>query len=70
MNYKKYKNLLGTFYPPDKIYICAKFFETLSERDYKSGLGEVVKFNIMAGLEGLENIAANITALLEERVIR
>ena len=65
MNYKKYKNLLGTFYPPDKIYICAKFFETLSERDYKSGLGEVVKFNIMAGLEGLENIAANITALLE-----
>ncbi|RGC73777.1 3-dehydroquinate synthase [Lachnospiraceae bacterium AM23-2LB] len=65
LNYKKYKNLLGTFYPPDKIYICAKFFETLSERDYKSGLGEVVKFNIMAGLEGLENIAANITALLE-----
>lgn len=64
LNYKKYKNLLGTFYPPDKILICAKFFETLTERDYKSGLGEVVKFNIMSGIEGLENISLNIDSLL------
>lgn len=65
LNYKKYKNLLGTFYPPDEIHICAKFFETLTERDYKSGLGEVVKFNIMAGMEGLEGITANIDSLLK-----
>lgn len=65
LNYKKYKNLLGTFYPPDKIYICAKFFETLTERDYKSGMGEVVKFNIMAGIDGLENITKNIDTLLK-----
>lgn len=64
LNYKKYKNLLGTFYPPDEIHICAHFFKTLSERDYKSGLGEVVKFNIMAGGDGLENIEKNIEALL------
>ncbi len=66
LNYKKYKNLLGTFYPPDEIHICAHFFKTLSERDYKSGLGEVVKFNIMAGEGGLENIEKNIDALLRK----
>lgn len=64
LNYKKYKNLLGTFYPPDHIYICAPFFRTLSERDYESGLGEVVKFNIMAGEVGLQRITENIDSLL------
>lgn len=64
LNYKKYKNLLGTFYPPDHIYICADFFQTLSERDFESGLGEVVKFNIMAGKDGLQRIAENIEKLL------
>lgn len=65
LNYKKYKNLLGTFYPPDAIFICSEFFNTLSERDFKSGLGEVVKFNIMTGNQGLINIENNIDALLE-----
>lgn len=65
LNYKKYKNLLGTFYPPEEIYICPLFFNTLSERDFESGLGEVVKFNIMAGLHGLSNIENNIDLLLK-----
>lgn len=64
LNYKKYKNLLGTFYPPDKIYIYPQMFQTLTLRDYKSGLGEVVKFNIMAGKKGLEEIETNLEALL------
>ena len=66
LNYHKFKNLLGTFYPPDKIHICTKFFNTLSERDYKSGLGEVVKFNIMAGADGLDNIEKGIESLLRK----
>lgn len=64
LNYKKYKNLLGTFYPPDVLYICPKFFSTLSEKDFQSGLGEVIKFNIMAGELGLQNIESNIDKLL------
>lgn len=65
LNYKKFKNLLGTFYPPDRIYIYSHFFKTLSDKDYKSGLGEVVKFNIMSGQQGLEKIEENLPALLE-----
>lgn len=64
LNYKKYKNLLGTFYPPDVLHICPAFFQTLSQRDFESGLGEVVKFNIMAGQAGLQNIEDNIDLLL------
>lgn len=65
LNYRKYKNLLGTFYPPDNLFICPIFFETLSNSDFKSGLGEVVKFNIMSGERGLENIENNIGRLLK-----
>ena len=65
LNYKKFKNLLGTFYPPDSIQICTPFFKTLTERDYQSGLGEVVKFTVMRGEAGIESMEANIGSLLE-----
>ncbi|WP_411680372.1 AroB-related putative sugar phosphate phospholyase (cyclizing) [Clostridium thailandense] len=64
LNYKQYKNLLGTFYPPDQIYICSQFFNTLSDHDFKSGLGEIVKFNIMYGEQGITKIENNIEQLL------
>lgn len=64
LNYKKFKNLLGTFYPPDEIRICPQMFQTLSDRDFKSGLGEVVKFNIMSGEDGLADIETYISKLL------
>ena len=64
LNYKKYKNLLGTFYPPDELYICPCFFKTLSEKDFESGMGEVIKFNLMAGTDGLVNIENHIEKLL------
>jgi len=49
LNYKGYKNLIGTFYPPSEIYICPEFLKTQKDLDFYSGLGEVVKLHIMAG---------------------
>lgn len=66
LNYKKYKNLLGTFYPPQELYIYSSFFDTLSERDFKSGLGEVVKFNVMKGSDGVKSLEKNIDLLIEK----
>ena len=64
LNYKSYKNLLGTFFPPEKINIVPNMFETLSEKDFLSGLGEVVKFNIMAGAGTLAQIEEDMPKLL------
>lgn len=64
LNYKGFKNLLGSFYPPDEIYIYAPFFKTLTPRDYCSGLGEVVKFNVIAGKDGIRNISNDVDALI------
>ncbi|MEI8198974.1 MAG: AroB-related putative sugar phosphate phospholyase (cyclizing) [Eubacteriales bacterium] len=64
LNYKQFKNLLGTFYPPDELYICSKFFDTLTDLDFMSGLGEVVKFNVMSGEAGVDMIERNMDLLL------
>ena len=37
------KNLVGTFYPAEDIRICPALLETLPEREYLSGLAEVIK---------------------------
>ncbi len=67
LNYGPYKNLLGTFYAPDSIYICPQFFHTLSDRDFYSGLGEVVKFSLMTGETGIRLLEQNIDRLLARK---
>lgn len=47
VNYDKHKNLMGTFYPPSKIYINKDFLLTLKELDFYSGIGETIKFQLM-----------------------
>lgn len=49
LNYQKYKNLVGTFYPPTQIYINTGFLATLEPEDFYSGLGEVIKLYMMGG---------------------
>lgn len=38
------KNLVGTFYQPKQVLINPKFLKTLNERQFKTGLAEVVKY--------------------------
>ena len=64
LNYKGYKNLLGTFYPPDEIFVNPNVFKTLFKKDYYSGLGEVVKFNVIAGSDGVDKIEKDLDDIL------
>lgn len=43
INFGNYKNLLGSFTPPNEVYISNQFLETLEDRDFKSGVGEIIK---------------------------
>lgn len=47
LNFKNYKNVIGTFYPQSRIYINVDFLDTLSSQDWASGIGEIVKFYLM-----------------------
>jgi 3-dehydroquinate synthase len=60
LNYEKYKNLMGTFYPPNKIHINTEFLSTLKELDFFSGIGETIKFQLMK-----EEYPKNLSRVLE-----
>ena len=42
-DYEGYKNILGTFYPAQEIRICPSVLAQLPEKEFKSGLAEVIK---------------------------
>lgn len=64
LNFKEYKNLLGYFYPPKQIYINTKFIHSLDQKDYLSGLGEIMKCAVMGGYESFQSTNQNLDALL------
>lgn len=49
LNFKHYKNLVGTFYPPCEIHIYPGFLKTLTREDFYSGVGEMAKLHLMNG---------------------
>ena len=51
INIGKYKNQLGNFYPPRKIFIIPEFVKTLPKLDFKSGMGEMLHFYLVSGEE-------------------
>jgi 3-dehydroquinate synthase len=49
INFEKYKNLIGSFNPPTKIYIDTEFLNTLPANELKSGIGEILHYYLIAG---------------------
>lgn len=54
INYKQFKNQLGGFYPPHRIFIAPSFLKTLPERDVLSGLGEMMHYFCVSGREDFD----------------
>jgi len=50
INFDRYKNQLGNFYPPKKILLDTNFLDTLNIRDIKSGLGEMAHYYLVSNL--------------------
>jgi 3-dehydroquinate synthase len=44
INHRTGKNLIGSFYQPEAVYIDLDFLSTLPEREWISGMGEVIKY--------------------------
>lgn len=63
LNYAHYKNLLGYFYPPTKIYVNTVFLRSLENKEYKSGFGEIVKCAIMAGKKSFVSTSEHLNRI-------
>lgn len=67
LNHEHFKNLLGSFYPPSRVYIDVHFTKTLSDMDFYSGIGEIVKLHLMGGLNNINSIIDKIQVISQNR---
>ncbi len=47
VDFEQYKNMVGAFYQPSLVYMNLSVLLTLSERDYRSGMAEIIKHGLI-----------------------
>jgi len=67
VNHARAKNLIGTFHQPAGVWIDTGVLATLPERDYRSGLAEVVKYGVILDPDLFCYLEANTTPVLQRR---
>jgi 3-dehydroquinate synthase len=64
INHPGGKNLIGAFHQPVGVWIDPGVLDSLPEREYLSGLAEVVKYGVILDAEFFAFLEANVTATL------
>ena len=63
IDYAGYKNLVGAFYPAGQVHICIDVLKTLPEREYRSGLAEVIKHGFLGAEDLVDLFESNMDAV-------
>ena len=58
INLPEGKNLVGAFWQPKTVYIDTALLQTLSPREFTSGMAEVIKYGMLADLELFNDLVA------------
>ena len=64
INHPRGKNLIGAFYQPRAVLIDVATLDTLPEREYLSGLGEIVKYGAVLDRDFFDFLEQNAPRLL------
>lgn len=67
INFDQFKNLIGTFNPPNEIFIYNKFLTTLTESEIRSGIGEILHYFFTDGIDLAQEISDQYNDLLIDR---
>lgn len=65
-DFESYKNMIGSFFPAQKIHIIPSFIQTLPQGEYRSGLAEVVKTAMLYSNNLFEKLCANPQILTDK----
>jgi 3-dehydroquinate synthetase len=61
------RNRLGTYFPPQAVYLDKSFIASQSLRDISNGMGEIFKLAVISDLELFEILESNAEMLLTEK---
>jgi 3-dehydroquinate synthase len=64
VNHPRAKNLIGTFHQPRGVWIDTAMLDSLPEREYRSGLAEVVKYGVILDAELFAYLEEHTAAIL------
>jgi 3-dehydroquinate synthase len=67
INLGKTKNIIGTFNPPNEIFVCTGFLDTLENKEILSGIGEILKVHAIDSVAAFDQLSADYEALLNDR---
>ncbi|MGQ9662420.1 MAG: 3-dehydroquinate synthase [Kiritimatiellia bacterium] len=65
INLPQGKNLVGAFYQPVEVVIVPSYLGTLPEREYRSGLAEVMKYGIIWDINFFQDLEENVPRFFE-----
>jgi 3-dehydroquinate synthase len=60
INIGSYKNQIGTFYPPHRVLLVGDVLKSLPWDEVRSGLGEVLKLQLIAGQSGFDELMEDL----------
>ncbi|MCA8989470.1 MAG: 3-dehydroquinate synthase, partial [Planctomycetaceae bacterium] len=63
INHPRGKNLIGAFHQPLGVFIDTSAIVTLPERDYRSGLAEIVKYGVILDESLFEKLEQQVAAI-------
>ncbi len=69
INFGKFKNQIGGFYPPRKIFINLDFLNTLSFPEIKSGMGEMCHYFVVSGENDFKFFQQNYDSAIKDKTI-
>ena len=67
INFGEFKNQVGGFYPPNKIYINLDFLSSLTQEDLQSGLGEMSHYFVVAGEKDFKDYKRDYESVLNNK---
>ncbi len=63
VDFDEYKNMVGAFYQPKLVYIATCTLNSLPEKEFLSGMGEVIKYGIIKDKAFFEYLKENVEAI-------
>lgn len=66
INIGPYKNQIGTFYPPHRVLLVPEVLRTLPWDEIRSGLGEIIKLQLIKGDAGFSELMQDLEGVTPE----
>lgn len=66
INHRIGKNMIGAFYQPRLVIADTQTLSTLSDRDYRSGIAEIIKYGLLGDLPFFDWLEAHLPMLMTQ----